>query len=110
MANRRARELRKNPTEAEKFLWRRIRGRQLRGARFRRQHPIGPYVVDFFCPQAKLVIEIDGGQHAIDGERDGGRTAWLEERGYLVVRFWNNDVLGNIDGVLHRISEALASR
>ena len=75
--------------------------------RFRRQHPIGPYVVDFACPSQKLAIEIDGGQHAMQQEADTARTAELGRRGYGVIRFWNNDVLDNLAGVLERIREEL---
>jgi very-short-patch-repair endonuclease len=99
-----ARKLRLMPTDAEIRLWSRLRRKQLEGFRFRRQHPLGPYVVDFFCPAAKLAIEVDGGQHADDGE---ARTRWLEARGYRVIRFWNNDVLANTEGALHMILDAL---
>jgi very-short-patch-repair endonuclease len=102
-----ARELRKNLTDAEARLWVRLRRRQLDGFRFRRQQPIGPYIVDFFCPAAKLIIEVDGGQHATDQQRDDQRTRWLEARGYRVIRFWNNDVLENTEGVLQTIQQAL---
>ena len=100
MASKNARELRKDSTDAERRLWSRIRLKQLGGFRFRRQQPIGTYIVDFFCPEASLIIEIDGGQHDASAGRDALRTRWLEERGYKVVRFWNNEVLENIDGVL----------
>ena len=76
--------------------------------RFRRQFPIGSYIVDFVCLRTKLIVEIDGGQH--DMERDAIRTKWLEERGYTVLRFWNNDVLGNMDGVLRVIEKELRER
>jgi very-short-patch-repair endonuclease len=99
-----ARRLRLTPTDAEMRLWSRLRRKQLEGFRFRRQHPLGPYVVDFFCAEATLIVEVDGGQHAYDGER---RTRWLEARGYRVIRFWNNDVLANTEGVLHTILDAL---
>jgi very-short-patch-repair endonuclease len=99
-----ARRLRLTPTDAEIRLWSRLRRKQLEGYRFRRQHPLGPYVVDFFCATAKLIVEVDGGQHAEDGE---ARTNWLEARGYRVIRFWNNDVLANTEGVLHMILDAL---
>ncbi|HUC60901.1 MAG TPA: endonuclease domain-containing protein [Alphaproteobacteria bacterium] len=102
-----ARRLRKTPTDAEIRLWSRLRRNQLDGFRFRRQQPIGAYVVDFFCPEARLIIEVDGGQHAIDEVRDAKRTQWLEGRGYRVLRFWNNDVLGNTDGALGTIRDAL---
>ena len=99
-----ARKLRLTPTDAEIRLWSRLRRKQLKGFRFRRQHPFGPYVVDFFCAEAKLIVEVDGGQHADEGE---ARTRWLEARGYRVIRFWNNDVLANTDGVLRMILDAL---
>jgi very-short-patch-repair endonuclease len=104
-----ARKLRATPTDAEIRLWSRLRRKQLEGYRFRRQQLMGPFVVDFFCPDAKLVIEVDGGQHA-DSTTDEARTLWLEPRGYHVVRFWNNDVLANTEGVLLRIVEALRAR
>jgi very-short-patch-repair endonuclease len=106
MASPLARRLRTTPTDAEMRLWSRLRRRQLAGFRFRRQHPMGPYVVDFFCPDTKLVVEVDGGQHA-DSATDAVRTRWLEARGYRVVRFWNNDVLANTEGVLLAILGAL---
>ena len=99
-----ARKLRLTPTDAEIRLWSRLRGKQLAGFRLRRRHPLGPYVVDFFCAEAKLIVEVDGGQHADDGE---ARTPWLEARGYRVIRFWNNDVLSNTEGVLNMILDAL---
>jgi very-short-patch-repair endonuclease len=107
MASPLARRLRQTPTDAENRLWLHLRRKQLRGLRFRRQHPIGRYVVDFFCPEAKLIIEVDGGQHAAREAADDIRTSWLEARGYRVLRFWNNDVLANTEGVLFAIVEAL---
>ena len=107
MADQQARSLRRNPTDAEKKLWSLLRRKQLSGYRFRRQVPIGPYVVDFACLAEHLVIEVDGGQHALSVDRDRQRTAWLEARGYKVVRFWNNEVLGNPDSVLQSILCAL---
>jgi very-short-patch-repair endonuclease len=92
------------PTDAEIRLWSRLRRKQLEGFRFRRQHPLGPYVVDFFCAATRLIVEVDGGQHAEDGE---ARTNWLEARGYRIIRFWNNDVLANTEGVLSTILDAL---
>jgi len=79
------------------------------GFHFRRQAPLGPYIADFACHAARLVIEVDGGQHAEDGgvERDMRRTAWLEGQGYRVLRFWNSDVLGNVDGVMTVVRETL---
>src|SRR5262249_48306064 len=88
-----SRALRGEPTDAEALLWRRLRGRQLNGAKFRRQHPIGPYFADLCCVEARLVIELDGGQHAEQTAEDAGRTAYLGAQGFRVVRFWNDDVL-----------------
>jgi very-short-patch-repair endonuclease len=101
-----ARMLRREPTEAEKRLWSRLRGKQL-GVQFTRQFPIGPFVADFACRQTKLVIEVDGGQHA-ENMADVVRTRAIEAYGYTVIRFWNNDVLNNTEGVLIRIAEAIA--
>ena len=103
-----ARNLRKNSTDAEKYLWRHIRNRQLEGWKFRRQFPIGQYIADFVCPELKLIIEIDGGQHAELAEYDLRRTEFLQARGYQVVRFWNNEVLGNIEGVLETLTLTLS--
>jgi very-short-patch-repair endonuclease len=94
-----AKQLRRNPTDAEHKLWQALRSRQLSNFKFRRQVPIGPYVADFVCPAEKLVIEIDGGQHAEDADYDRRRTEALEREGYRVIRFWNNDVLSNVEGV-----------
>jgi len=101
-----ARKLRKDPTEAEKRLWSRLRGDQL-GVRFTRQYPIGNAIVDFACRPLRLAIELDGGQHA-DRESDLVRTGMIEAHGYRVIRFWNNDVLANTDGVLTVIAQELA--
>jgi len=103
------RRLRDRQTDAEKALWMRLRSRQLEGVKFRRQQPIGSYVVDFVSFDRKLIVEIDGGQHneGKTKERDEERSAWLKERGYRMVRFWNNDVLTNMEGVLERVREAL---
>ena len=105
MANERARSLRRNPTEAEGRLWRHLRGRQVAGRKFRRQQPIGSYVIDFVCFEERLVVEVDGGQHG--PARDSDRDAWLARLGYRVLRFWNNDVLANPDGVVQEIAAAL---
>ncbi len=108
MSTIRAQELRRNQTRAEARLWSALRNRQLSGLKFRRQVPLGPYVVDFFCLSAALVVEVDGGQHgAPDGRsQDARRTRWLEAQGYRVIRFWNNEVLENLQGVLVLILEA----
>ena len=94
-------------TDAETALWWRLRHGQLNGHRFRRQVPIGPFIADFACLAARLVVEVDGGQHIDDADRDERRTAWLEERGYRVLRFWNTDVLTNIEAVLETTLRAL---
>jgi len=107
MADERARELRANQTDAELALWQRLRKKQLEGFRFRRQVPIGPFIADFVCHSEKLVIEVDGGQHAENKSYDDHRTARIKEDGYRVLRFWNNEVLENPDGVLEVVRGAL---
>ena len=104
-----SRENRKKQTEAEKLLWLHLRNKQLQ-AKFRRQQSIGSYIVDFVSLYDKLIIEIDGGQHNEPEvkDKDEARTTYLKSRGFKVLRFWNNDVLQNIKGVLMRIQEALA--
>ena len=95
--------LRKRPTEAEKLLWRRLRVKQMEGLKFRRQQPIDNYVVDFVCFDKRLVIEVDGGQHAVEKQKDVRRDNYLRKHGFKVLRFWNNEVLQNIEGVLGEI-------
>ena len=104
-----ARELRQKHTDAEKTLCMRLRNRQLEDVKFRRQQPIGSYIVDFASFERNLIIEIDGGQHNEDRtkERDEDRTTRLKERGYQIIRFWNNEVLTNPEGVMERIRETL---
>lgn len=102
-----ARHLRREQTEAERILWARLRNRQLLGWKFRRQYPIGNYIVDFYCPELGLVIELDGGQHASRTDEDKKRTELLTGQGYQVLRFWNNEVLRDTNGVLEVILEAL---
>ena len=104
-----ARELRRRQTKAEKLLWFKLRNRQLDGTKFRRQQRLGNYIVDFVSFEEKLIIEIDGGQHneRQTKEEDVLRTLWLKNEGYHVLRFWNNDVMQNIDGVLKDIKELL---
>jgi very-short-patch-repair endonuclease len=104
----RARTLRANSTKAELRLWRQLRARTLMGHKFVRQEPIGPYIVDFVCRDQRLVIEVDGGQHATD-KRDVVRDRWLAEHQYRVLRFWNNEVFSNMEGVLEMIAAALPS-
>jgi very-short-patch-repair endonuclease len=106
MVNQFARDLRRNSTRAEQRLWFALRDRRLAGYRFRRQYPIGPYIVDFACTRHMLIVEADGGQHA-ESAADDARTEWLREQGWRVIRFWNNDVLANREGVVERILEAL---
>ena len=103
---KRAQHLRNNATDAERLLWRHLRARQLEGFKFSRQMPVGPFICDFMCRERRLIVELDGGQHA-ESTRDVGRTAFLEGKGYRVIRFWNNDVLGNEEGVLQTIADAL---
>jgi len=99
-----AKTLRKSQTDAEKLLWKHLRAKQMEGLKFRRQQPIGNYVIDFICLEKSLVIEVDGGQHA-DNKKDKGRDAWLKSEGFKVLRFWNNEVLTNMKGVLEVIRE-----
>lgn len=101
-----ARRLRREQTDVERRLWRAVRER-FPTWKFRRQHPIGSRVADFACPSCKLVIELDGGQHVERSAADDGRTAELARHGYRVIRFWNNEVIENLDGVLETISRAL---
>jgi very-short-patch-repair endonuclease len=104
----RARGLRRSMTDAEHLLWRHLRNRHFSGWKFRRQHQIDRYIVDFVCPNAFLIVELDGGQHAEMMATDADRTCRLEGMGYRVLRFWNNDVLANTEVVLQVILEALA--
>jgi very-short-patch-repair endonuclease len=99
-----AKRLRRDQTDAERTLWFRLRDRRLNGLKFRRQMPIKSYVVDFCCESARLIVELDGGQHAERSAEDAKRTADLEAYGFLVLRFWNNDVFSNLDGVLETIA------
>jgi len=101
-----ARRLRVNQTDAETVLWNRLRNRQIDGHKFARQVPIGGYICDFVCREKQIVIEVDGGQHA-ESAADAIRDRHLTSEGYRVLRFWNNDVLGNIDGVLLTIQSEL---
>ncbi|MGE0746530.1 MAG: endonuclease domain-containing protein [Rhodospirillales bacterium] len=103
-----ARRLRRDPTDAERRLWNALREAQLPW-RVRRQHPIGEYIVDLAVPVRKLAIELDGGQHDANRAADAQRTAELEKHGYRVIRFWNNEVLGNLDGVMHVVLRELST-
>ena len=108
-ATPKARRLRKDQTDCEKIIWHLLKDRRFENYKFRRQHPMGSYVADFACPALKLVIEIDGGQHC-DSATDEARTQYLNSRGYEVVRFWNNDVMTNIDGVILTLTLALSRK
>ena len=104
-----ARALRQASTTAEQLLWRHLRNRQLAGAKFRRQHPLGPYILDFVCLEQGLVVEIDGGQHAdLQAQAyDQQRTVWLQQQGLRVLRFWNHEVVQQTNEVLARVLQAL---
>jgi len=104
-----ARRLRKNQTDAERRLWNRLRNRTLAGHKFRRQYVIGPYTCDFVCVEKQLIIEIDGGQHAHRVEKDENRTAYLQSKGFTVIRFWNHEVLAETEAVLEKILAAIES-
>ena len=104
-----ARNLRKLSTYAELRLWGQLKNRNLGGFKFRRQHPIPPYIVDFVCLEKHLIVELDGGQHAEQIASDGKRTAYLGSKGYRVMRFWNHDVLQQTESVLTEILQTLAS-
>ena len=104
----RARELRRRSTPSERRLWKHLRGRRLLGFKFRRQHPIGPYYADFACLEVSLIVEIDGGQHADAIDYDEERSRALVARGFLVLRFWNKDVLDALEGVVDLIRRALS--
>jgi very-short-patch-repair endonuclease len=91
-------------TDVERMLWRALRGKQLNGLRFRRQHPIGQYIADFACVEQKVVIELDGGQHQEQFVYDEQRSAFLQAQGWRILRFWNSDILSNPDGVLSVIA------
>jgi very-short-patch-repair endonuclease len=98
-----ARRLRRGQTETEKRLWRLLRNRELLGHKFRRQQPLSPFVVDFCCLEKKLVVELDGGQHAERPSLDERRTEWLKREGYRLIRFWDNEMFENTQGVLEKI-------
>lgn len=107
MPNLYARRLRIDMTDAERRLWSLLRGRRLGCHKFRRQHPVGPFIADFACFEKMLIVEADGGQHA-DNPDDQRRTDWLRRQGWRVVRFWNNEILRNSEGVAEAILQALA--
>jgi very-short-patch-repair endonuclease len=95
-------------TDAEHRLWLRLRNRQIAGAKFRRQFPVAGFIADFCCPGRRIVIELDGGQHADHSTADDRRSALLAQHGYRVLRFWNDEVLTNVESVLEKIASALA--
>jgi very-short-patch-repair endonuclease len=107
MADARVKHLRVNATRAETLLWHQLRRKRVEGLRFRRQFPLGQYVVDFVCLPARLIVEVDGPTHELTERWDDRRTAWLESRGYRVIRFKNADVARNLDGVVGSIAAAL---
>ncbi len=109
IVRKKAKALRRNMTDAEMTLWRGLRTLEQPGVRIRRQTPIGPYIVDFACLSRRLIIEVDGGQHATDPivRKDADRTEWLQSQRYRVIRFWNSDISENLDGVLETIQSAL---
>jgi very-short-patch-repair endonuclease len=106
-ARERARSLRRDMTDAEKSVWRIWRSYQIDGHRFRRQVPLGRYIADFVCHDARLIIEIDGGQHQVSAPQEAERTRFLQDQGYRVLRFWNNEVQSNLEGVRATIAENL---
>ena len=102
----RARVMRHEPTDAERVLWRLLRAKRLAGSKWRRQQPIGHYIVDFICLEARLIVEADGSEH-LDSTHDARRDAWLRQQGFKLLRFWNNDVLARTDAVLDTILSTL---
>ena len=106
----RARQVRRQSTDAERALWSKLRNRRMMNCKFRRQFPIGRYVVDFVCLKHNLVVEIDGGHHADQQDYDAVRTEWLESQGFEVLRYWDNEVLTQMDSVLESIWDALEKR
>jgi very-short-patch-repair endonuclease len=102
-----ARELRREQTDAERRLWNVLRDRQVLNLKFRRQHPIGNYIADFCCLEKGLIIELDGSQHVEQAAYDAERTKWLNSQGFQVLRFWNDDVLLGIDGIVERIRNSI---
>lgn len=105
-----ARQLRRGLTPHERRLWYQLRDRRFAQFKFRRQHPVGPYIIDFACCAVRLAVELDGGQHDERAGYDARRTAWLELQGWRVLRFWNNEQMGNEEAVLAQILEALVSQ
>jgi very-short-patch-repair endonuclease len=100
-----AQNLRKRLTDTERLLWSKLRAKQIEGHKFRRREPIGKYVVDFVCHEKRLIVELDGGQHAENRDADNQRDKWLGDQGYRVLKFWNHEALTNSEGVLKVIVE-----
>jgi very-short-patch-repair endonuclease len=109
LSNQHARGLRKSLTDAERVLWHNLRDRRLGGWNFRRQHVIGPFIVNFICVEKKLIVEVDGGQHAEMIIQDHNRTEYLNKNGYRVMRFWNNEVLQETEAVLQVLFSTLSA-
>ena len=109
MEKSKARDLRKNQTDAEQRIWNHLRLRQMGGYKFRRQQPIGKYIVDFVCLEKRLIIEVDGGQHDDQGLYDAKRDSWLSSQGFHILRFWNNEIFNELDAVKEKIFEILKS-
>jgi adenine-specific DNA-methyltransferase len=109
MARKFARRLRKNLTDTEQFVWERVRRRQIGGFKFRRQAPVGPYIVDFACFERRLILELDGGQHAEQVLEDQERTRWLEAAGFRVVRFWDHEVFQDWDAIEEHLYQFLSA-
>ena len=107
LPHHRARQLRRDQTDAEKKLWARLRSKRFAPFRFRRQFPIGNFIADFACPRSRLVVELDGGQHLDKASRDEWRTRLIEQRGFKVIRFWDSEVLMDIEDVMERIAKSL---
>ena len=106
MSVAKAKDLRKNSTDAERALWRQLRAHRLTGYKFRRQQPVGRYIGDFVCFEKQLIVELDGGQHAEQVAYDAERTAWLQARRFRVLRFWNHEALQNLEAVTEAILQA----
>ena len=102
--------MRNNPTDAERLLWNHLRLRQIDGNRFRRQQPLGGYIVDFVCLEKRLIVEVDGGQHSEQKTYEEKRTDWLRSQGFVVLRFWDDEVLKQLDNVKEAIWKALSER
>jgi very-short-patch-repair endonuclease len=110
MANEFARRLRKDMTDTEQFVWKRVRYRQIGGYKFRRQAPVGPFIADFVCHEAKVILELDGDQHAEQADQDAARSGWFESQGYVVARFWNHEAFQDWDAIEDNLWRLLNER